>query len=724
MQAQPGNTNGRMVRFGVYEVDLATAELRKQGTLLRLQEQPFQILCALLERPGDVVTREELIGRLWADGTVVDYDRGLNAAVTRLRQVLSDSAESPRYVETVARRGYRFIAPLERTVEGSGSVGAVEQAPPKTSRWLWALAALGVSGLLVGLGLWRANPGTDDGASTNEPVTIAPLTTEPGVETDVSFSPDGNQIAYAWRALGADEPHIYLRQVRVGDPVRLTKGAAGEYSPAWSRDGRYIAFLRPVDAERLALTLAPVLGSGPERKLIELPSPSTRRIKDGGLTRSLDWTPDSRYLIVAAFREGAKPYEAAGLMRVAVDTGEPRWIHEPPAKLTDGSTDAPAVSPDGRTLAFVKAFSGAAREIHLQPLGNDAEPTGPPFPLRTKPWCQSLAWTKDGKSIFFDASRWLYRIEARPGAAVEVLQAAGTGVRMPAVARDGRVAWTREFRDDNIWEVNLASGSFHQVISSTAVDRSAEYSPDGRRIALQTRRTGTGQILVCDSDGKRCTQITEMKGDAGSPSWSPDGSQIAFDAEAGNGHYDIYVVNAAGGAPRRLTTYKADNAGPFWSRDGRWIYFLSARVGKIQTWKIPAGGGSEVLVIAGGGILAQESLDGRHLYFSRTSGGLSPSTKAELFRSNLDGSGETKLVDQIVGRAFTVTRDHLFYLRWEEGSRASLRSYTLATGVDRLIVRTPRQVSNGLSISPDGTTAILTQVDSEGSDIVMVDRFR
>src|SRR5216684_3055285 len=98
----------KTARFGVFEIDFTNTELRKHGVRLRIQRQPFQILAALLDHPGEVVAREELIARLWPDGTVVDFDRGLNAAVTRLRQVLSDSAESPKYVETVAGRGPVF----------------------------------------------------------------------------------------------------------------------------------------------------------------------------------------------------------------------------------------------------------------------------------------------------------------------------------------------------------------------------------------------------------------------------------------------------------------------------------------------------------------------------------------------------------------------------------------------------------------------------------------
>ncbi|HUK24148.1 MAG TPA: winged helix-turn-helix domain-containing protein [Terriglobales bacterium] len=119
MAAPQADSTGRIVRFGVYEVDLATGELRRQGARVRLQEQPFQVLALLLERPGEVVTREELRQKLWAADTFVDFDHSLNTAVNKLREALRDSAASPRYVETVARRGYRFLAPV-----GAVSAGA------------------------------------------------------------------------------------------------------------------------------------------------------------------------------------------------------------------------------------------------------------------------------------------------------------------------------------------------------------------------------------------------------------------------------------------------------------------------------------------------------------------------------------------------------------------------------------------------------------------------
>ncbi len=112
-------SGGKIVRFGVFTVDLAAGELRKNGVRIRLQEQPFQVLAFLLERPGEVVTREGLHQKLWPADTFVDFDHSLNTAVNKLREALGDSASSPRFVETLARRGYRFLAPVEREMANS-----------------------------------------------------------------------------------------------------------------------------------------------------------------------------------------------------------------------------------------------------------------------------------------------------------------------------------------------------------------------------------------------------------------------------------------------------------------------------------------------------------------------------------------------------------------------------------------------------------------------------
>src|SRR5215471_14593733 len=113
MGAQP-ELDRRSLHFGVFELNPARGELRKHGTRIRLQDQPLKLLLCLLETPGEICTREDLIRRIWPEGTFVDYERGLNVAVTRLRQALGDSADAPRYIETLGRKGYRFLAPVEQ----------------------------------------------------------------------------------------------------------------------------------------------------------------------------------------------------------------------------------------------------------------------------------------------------------------------------------------------------------------------------------------------------------------------------------------------------------------------------------------------------------------------------------------------------------------------------------------------------------------------------------
>src|ERR1700757_3852790 len=130
--ANPPSANGLRYRFGVYEADVRAGELLRDGSKIKLQEQPFQVLVALLERPGDVVTREDLRQRLWPSDTFVDFDHSLNTAINKLREALRDSASSPRYVETLARRGYRFLGTVERpdATPDSAPAAPVDNKPP------------------------------------------------------------------------------------------------------------------------------------------------------------------------------------------------------------------------------------------------------------------------------------------------------------------------------------------------------------------------------------------------------------------------------------------------------------------------------------------------------------------------------------------------------------------------------------------------------------------
>lgn len=304
----------KAVRFGVFEVDLEAGELHKNGLKVKLQEQPFQVLALLLERAGEVVTGEELCASLWPDGTFVEFDRSLNIAVNKIREALGDSAASPRFVETVPRRGYRFIAPVEKL--GPAPPAGATAAPPSPPRrrvraaWMVLPAAVAAVGAVLWYSGWRT-PG--EKASPR----IVPLTSYPGQELYPTFSPDGNEIAFAWNGAAGDNFDIYRLPIGAVEPLRLTHDPAEDFSPAWSPDGRLIAFKRVLAPGKTAVFLIPALG-GSEQKVLKA---------------TMSDTPDPRHLAVHLWpghptaSRSSCPTEPRSLSRLDYS-----WSHSRPAR--------------------------------------------------------------------------------------------------------------------------------------------------------------------------------------------------------------------------------------------------------------------------------------------------------------------------------------------------------------------------------------------------------
>ena len=702
----------KIIRFGVFEVDLTAAELRKQGLRLRLQEQPFQVLAALLENPGEVITREDLIRRLWPDGTVVDFDRGLNAAVTRLRQVLSDSAETPRYVETVARRGYRFVAQVEAAREA-----ALPPQPAATRRsWIWPVFTLAAV-LGIAAAWWFVRAGKSRVAAG--PFHVTPLTTEPGFEGPPSFSPDGSQIAFEWDQ-DTGQPHIFIKVIGTGDPVRLTSASRAEFNPGWSRDGRQIAFLRQMDSATAGVFVIPALG-GVEHKVTEF------ALAYGNLyhqLRRLDWMPDSRHLVVSG---AARPTAGEGLFLIDTVSGERNWLTSPPGQSEGMNGDRePAVAPDGRTVAFTRGGITINETLHLLPLSSEMRPAGEPRKLAGGRPSHSPAWTSDGREIVFESQGHLERIGLADGATPRELLGLGTNIATPTVSRTGRLVFAKNTQDTNVWRQEIPAGAGTlpppiRLIASTADDRDARYSPDGTRIVLTSNRSGNEEIWVCGSDGAHCVQITNINRPyilTGTPRWSHDGKWIAFDS-AWEGRFNVYVVSENGGSPRRLTDNSATAAIPSWSQDGNWIYFSSAKTGRSEVWKVPSAGGAAAQVTRNGGMTAFESPDGKCLYYTKAG-----MEDKGLYKCALDGSGESKVLNGISNRGFVLAADRIYYLHYEPGAGLTIRRFLLSTREDSRIATIGKPMSMGLSLSPDGKNLIYSQVDQQGTDLMMVDNFK
>lgn len=725
-ESSPGRTPASNVRFGPFELDVRAAELRKGGRRIRLQDQPFQILRMLLEHPGELVQREEIRNQLWPDGTVVEFDHSINAAVNRLRDALGDSADKPRYIETLARRGYRFIgqveAPANRPANPVPLVivhrgGNLATRPSRRGR-TWAVA-ISISAIALFAGWWWSTRGYTRHSET--PLKVVPLTTGTGVERNPSFSPDGSQIVYEW-AQEDGKRHLYIKMVGSGDPVPLTSGDAADYGPAWSPDGRLIAFLRQLDQSTMGVFVIPPLG-GVERKATEIASPPSYSILRQ-FHRRLDWTHDSRHLIVSASEHAGG---SEGLLLVSVDSGERAWLTKPSGDSLNGDRE-PAVSPDGRMVAFARGGLGSNAVIHLLPLSSDLRPAGPPRRLESTGRSRSPAWTADGKHIIYtDLSPGMtfgsgaYTIGLDTGEVPHPLIGLGRNAAVPAVARTGRLAYSRQILEGSLWrqEIPVSGGGIPQPVrlaASSAVDFNAQYSPDGSRIALVSNRSGSREIWTCASDGTQRVQVTTFNGSfvTGSPRWSPDGKQLVFDSAAAE-QIDVYVVDANGGSPSRLTD-AAHGMIPSWSHDGRWIYFSSKVTGRNEIWKIPSAGGKAVQVTRNGGFVAFESPDGRALFYTKTD------QNAKLWRSAVDGSGATEVLNGVAFRGFVVTADRVYYLRQEPNGLIGIQRFVIATREDSQIASVAKPVFVGLSMSPDGKYLIYSQM-REASNLMLVEDF-
>lgn len=717
----------KVVRFGSFEVDLDRNELRKDGALVRLQEQPFRILTALLEDPGEVVAREELVRRLWPEGTYVDFDRGLNAAVTRLRQALTDSAENPRYVETVARRGYRFSgsvqasSPAAQEVEPSSSgaqaAPAVMQAlPGPRSRRSWRIALVTAAALLtISIAGWLAV--TSSRGSSAVAGSAVPLTTDPGNERCASLSPDGSQVVFeSDRDDGIS--HLFVKVVGPGDPLRLTSGSTSDYGPAWSPDGRSIAFVHVLNAVTVGVFVIPALG-GAEHKVAEFGVATPGR----GDHRWLDWTRDSKDLIISAAEH---PGEPVSLFVLSADgSGRRRLTVSSDLYSSDFS---PAVSPDGHTVAFTRGVSGmgyTVSDIYLLDLDGERRPVGRPRRISSGRHFESPAWTPDGKALIVSGYAGattpnLFRMDIKEDKQA-IAVPFGEGGRWPAL-RSTRLVYSRGSSDPNIWRQRIPSGHEKtlppvRLISSTVLDGSAQYSPDGTRIAFESTRSGYPEIWTCGSDGEKCTKLTSFNGPlTGSPRWSPDGRQIAFDSSA-SGEFNVYLVDSNGGLPARLGGQVETGSIPKWSHDGKWIYFTNGRGGRFEIWKMESGGGKALQVTRGGGYTAVESPDGKSLFYTN-----SPSGET-LWKSGVDGSNPVKILEGVSHRGLVVTENGIYYLHDEEPRGWTLRLYLFRTAASSTIAAGDKPLFTGLGISPDNKYLLYAQVDQDGSDLMTVEKF-
>jgi Tol biopolymer transport system component/DNA-binding winged helix-turn-helix (wHTH) protein len=699
----------RVVRFGAFELDLRTGELRKSGLRVGLQDQPLQVLTMLLERRGELVTREELRQRLWPADTFVDFEQGLNAAVKRLRYVLGDSAEVPRFIETLPRRGYRWTyaaEPVRRIpdVDQTPVVSAARRRvlSPRT-RWLALAAVVLAAGVLAFMSLDALPPASESVSRLR----VVPLTSLSGVESDPALSPDGKSLAFCWD--GDGEPGIYVKRIDDDQQVRVGHGPAGVFSPTWSPDGREIAFLRhPETGERVDEIVVVPASGGSERRLGT----------SIGSHHGMDWSPDGRLL---AFVGKASAEAPDAIHLLAIETGERRRLTTPvDTSAADAGDSRPAFSPDGQSVAFIRRGDvvPASTGVYVQEIGSSVS-----RPVTSGQEVRDVAWLADGRSLVFVAGRPsepnLWIVDA-PMGKPRRLSADSNVVTISTARGSQRLAFEQRFIDINVWRgsgpASLRKQPPQALLRSPRTDTHPDYSPDGRHIAFASARMGRLGIWTCAEDGNDCVAF-KADGSMAVPRWSFDGQSIAAVGWQDDVPNDLYRLEVAGRFVRRLTTDNALDTMPSWSRDGRWLYFASNRTGTIELWKMPSTGGDPRQLTRRGGAVAHETADGRWIYFNNRM------PFGSLWRMPAEGGDETLVLDkQIHHNKWALWQDHIIYMDEQSGAAHHVMMFDPKTRrITRLASLEKGRSGPGLAVSPDGAWILYTQEDQVIGDILMLE---
>jgi Tol biopolymer transport system component/DNA-binding winged helix-turn-helix (wHTH) protein len=691
----------RIISFGCFQADLHSSELYKNGIKLRVQKQPFQVLAILLQKPGELVTREELRSLMWPSDTFVDFEHSLNVAVRRLRESLGDEAERPIFIETLPRRGYRFLAPVSCAEERSG-LQIVVQAP-RRRYLLFSLAIL--CPLIVAFTVQRHCHILPFGATRNSAsaMRVTPFTTTPGAELEPAFSPDGKAIAFLWDQGASDKTDVYVKLIGTEQPLRITHRKGGICNIAWSPDGRYLAFQSKGASP--GTFLVPAL-TGPERK-----------VSTNAMCLGLSWSPDGKYLAFSGKESPTRPYRIATL---SLDTLEERWATFPEPKIV--GDHQPCFAPDSKSIAYMRIRNEWVTDLYMSPI-DGGEARRLTFDNTVIRGC---AWASDGQSVIISSHRGgdtsLWRVSVK-GGIPERLAVGSTSAFYPAISLQGdKLAYRNGTLHTNLWRLALDPnrrpiGPAEPFMRSTVGDEGPQISPDGTQVAFQSLRSGSPEVWVARADGSGAIQLTFRNNLSGSPRWSPDGKFIAFDSRVGD-HSQIFVIRSVGGAPRQITSGNFDAWVPSWSRDSQWVYFTSNRVLPRQLYRIPLSGGEPVQVTSGGGFLGFETQDGGELIYCKENDG-------GLWKKQLPSGAETRILNANLDWGRWAVQGKGIYFIDATFPKPVISHFDVKTHKVSRIATIEKTLYHGIpafDVSPDGRTILFAQVEKE-TDIMLVEHF-
>jgi Tol biopolymer transport system component/DNA-binding winged helix-turn-helix (wHTH) protein len=615
----------RAFRFGAFEVDAEAGELRKNGLKIQLQEQPFRLLILLLERTGTLVTRDELQQELWPADTFVEFDRSLNTAINKVRDALGDSAGSPRFIETVPRRGYRFVAPVE-TVHEAPAV------PRKAQVAAWQAALAGALATTIGVFVWQQfrrpehlpmlPPRTFDLAIENLTFYSAP-----------AISPDGRYIAFVTEDhTAATRMYVYDLQRAESHQLPNTEGAD---RPFWSPDGEFIGFA--VADELRKVTVAGGVPSlicetlrkevvanaawsldGNRIQFTTLPALDHYEVSArGGHPRLIDPQGIAEPTFMALASVGrlllfvANPVEGQGQITMQnLDTGR--------QQVLDAGVH-PVYSSTGHVI-----YQSACTEAGLWALA--VSPTlgrlGQPFPIAPNAIYPQVS--KDGTLVYLNGGRseqarlvWL----DRRGKKMAEIGQPQKEIHLPSLSPDGRFVGVEgvEGKSKDVWIHDVAQSTKRRLTQHyPAVNSRAYWSPDGKQVAFWSDRNGNADVFIQAVDGRSEAKAVMASARPETPEdWSADGNYIAVTVTTT--HDQLWYLRRKPDGSFDASFFADTRSGLYaakFSPDTRFIAYVSSDTGKEEVYVQPfPQGGRTWQVSAKGGTQPRWSRDGKELYY-------------------------------------------------------------------------------------------------------------
>lgn len=635
------------VRFGDFEADLLSGELRKSGTRIKLQDQPFKVLQVLLERPGELITREELRSRIWPEDSFGDFDHAVNVAVGKLRTALGDSADDPCFIETVPRRGYRFVAPIEEDVieAASGLASVIPIAPPHTKAERKTatrfFAALVIAGVILGAGVWV-------GRSTlrTKPLDFQRLTVRRGTIYGARFAPDGHVLyAASWEGaplevFSTDVKFSGVRSLELSGTQLLAISPSGEMAVLQSATPRFMLTVHGT------LSKVPLTGGSP------------RQIAEN--IEWADWSPDGKSMAVVRDMGGRQRLEYP-LGHVLYETiGWISHIRISPKGDLIAFLDHPTYD-DDRGVVSVVDLAGQKKDLST---GWESE--------------EGLAWSPDGKHIWFSAThagleRRLYAVDL--DGKTELKYRAPGGVTLQDIAPDGRVLLTRD--DQHARIMGLAPGATKERdLSWLDWSLPVDLSHDGKTLLFDEQGEQAGStyaVAMRSMDGSAPVSLGEgMSGD-----FSPDGKWAASIVS----YKQLVLLPTGAGTPRRIdaSDIQQYEHAVHWFPDGKEILFTGNVAGHgVRCFVQSIDGGKPRPITPEGVSYCRVSPDGRVVAATDTS-------DKEIRLYPIDGGASRAMVGVMPGESFEWTSDPRFiYVNDLHASPMKIYRVNLQTGERKL----------------------------------------